>query len=88
MLPNSEGRNGYENALWSNDGDENDKSSDGTEEDALHLRVVGDDFRLPVLNNRNFQVVAAYSLDLRRCRRYHLLDHKGSFSSQFTSHIV
>jgi hypothetical protein len=76
VFPGSEGRNGYENALRSNGGDENDKGSDDTEEDALHLRVVGDDLRLPVLDDRNFHVVTAYSLDLRRCRRYHLLDQK------------
>ena len=61
-------KKGRENALRSNDGDENDKGSDGTEEDALYLRVVGDDLRLPVLDNRDFHVVTAYSLDLRRCR--------------------
>ena len=73
MLQGSEGRNEYENALRSNDGDENDKGGDGTEEDALHLRVVGDDLWLPVLDDRSFHVVTAYSLDLRGCRRYHLL---------------
>jgi hypothetical protein len=73
VFQGSEGRNKYENALRSNDGDENDKGSDGTEEDALHLRVVGDDLWLPVLDDRSFHVVTAYSLDLRGCRRYHLL---------------
>ena len=49
-------------------GDENDKGSDSTKEDALHLRIVRNDLRLPVLNDRSFHVVPAYRLDLRRCR--------------------
>ena len=80
---------GTKNALRSNDGDENDKGSDATKEHALHLRVVGDNLRLPVLDDRNFHLVTAYGLTLRRCRRYHLSDQKeGSFTDQFTSHIV
>ena len=81
VFPGSDGRNGYEYALRPNDSDKNDKGRDDTKEDALHFRVVGDDLRLPVLNDRNFQMVTAYSLHLRRCRRYHLSEG-GSFVNQ------
>jgi hypothetical protein len=78
VFPGSYGRNGYEYALRPDDSDKNDKARDDTKEDALHSRVVGHDLRLPVLNDRDLQMVTTYSLYLRRCRRYHLLEG-GSF---------
>lgn len=58
--------------LRPNHSDEDDESSDGAKEDALHLSIVGHDRGLPILDDRCFQMLPAYRLDLRGCRRYHL----------------
>ena len=70
--------------LRPNSSDEDDESSDGAKEDALHRSVVGHDCGLPILDDRCFQMLPAYRLDLRGCCRYHLPSRAShsSFSKQ------
>ena len=54
-------------ALRPNDSDEDDESSDAAKEHALHLGIVGHDCGLPILDDRCFQMLPTYRLDLCGC---------------------